>query len=107
MELRPSKMQRTLASKALAFFGFVFYLVIFVTAASETKTKKSKVVSTLLNAKWARTSFVLEAAEFLAEDNNDYFWALMDYLAEPDNLDMEAKLTDEELYNRVITFCSR
>ena len=69
--------------------------------------KKPKVVSTLLNAKWSRTPFVLEASEFLASENNEYFWSFVDYFAEPDNVDIEAKITDEELYQRVITFCSR
>ena len=69
--------------------------------------KKAKIVSTFLSAKWSRTPFVLEASEFLASENSDIFWAFVDYFAEPDNVDIEARLTHEELYQRVITFCSR
>ena len=72
-----------------------------------SQEKKAKIVSTLLNAKWSRTPFVLEASEFLASENSDIFWAFVDYFAEPDNVDIEDRLTHEELYQRVITFCSR
>ena len=69
--------------------------------------KKPKVVSTLLNAKWQRTPFLLEAAEFLASENNEYFWSFVEYFAEADNVDLESKISDEDLYNKVIEFCSR
>ncbi len=102
---------RTAASaEALLALFLVLLSVLHVnsdTVAAGGQQKRSKVVSTLLNAKWSRTPFVLEAAEFLAEENSDYFWAFLDYLAESDNVDMEAKLKDEELYSRVITFASR
>ena len=94
-----SKMLRTLAFSAL-----IFCLQQGWTFGAE---KKPKVVSTLLNAKWSRTPFVLEASEFLASENSDTFWSFVDYFAEPDNVDIEERLTQEELYQRVITFCSR
>ena len=88
----------------LAFKAILLSLVIGCCLAVE---KKPKLVSTLLNAKWARTPFVLEASEFLANEHNDYFWALIDYLSEPDNLDLVTKVTEEELYQRIIEFSSR
>ena len=88
----------------LAFKAILLSLVIGCCLAVE---KKPKLVSTLLNAKWARTPFVLEASEFLANEHNDYFWALIDYLSEPDNLDLATKVTEEELYQRLIEFSSR
>ena len=94
-----SKMLRTLAFSAL-----IFCQLQGLTFGAD---KKPKVVSTLLNAKWSRTPFVLEASEFLASENSDTFWSFVDYFAEPDNVDIEERLTQEELYQRVITFCSR
>ena len=88
----------------LAFRAIILSFFIGCCFAFE---KKPKLVSTLLNAKWARTPFVLEASEFLANEHNDYFWALIDYLSEPDNLDLASKITEEELYQRIIEFSSR
>ena len=95
-------MQRT-----LAFLGLLFGLLSIQIFSASALEKKQKVVTTLLNAKWSRTPFVLETAEFLASENNEYFWAFVEYFAEPDNVDLETKLSDEELYKRAITFCSR
>ena len=62
-------------------------------------------VSTLLNAKWSRTPFDIEAAEFLANENNDYFWAFIDYMSE--NIDLALKMSEEDYYQKLITFASR
>ena len=88
-----------MAFKAIVLFCFV--------GLSFSAEKKQKTVSTLLNAKWSRTPFILEAAEFLASENNEYFWAFIDYLSEADNVDMISRITEEELYQRVVTFSSR
>ena len=92
-------MIRTLAFKALILTLSIGWVI--------SAEKKPKVVSTLLNAKWSRTPFVLEAAEFLASENIEHFWDYLDYFAEPDNTDLDSHLSDEEVYERVITFCSR
>ena len=89
--------------KPRPLLALVFGLcLVFVSA-----DKKPKIVSTLLNAKWQRTPFILEAAEFLATENNEYFWSLVDYFAESDNVDLETNVSDEDLYKKVIEFCSR
>ena len=46
--------------------------------------KKSKSVSTLLEAKWAVTPLVLEVAEYLADENVEYYWDFIDSIC---NLD--------------------
>lgn len=88
--------------KVLALF-----LALFVLDIQAAVEKKPKIVSTLLNAKWTRPPFLLETAEFLASENNDYFWAFLDYFAEPDNLDLQDKLSHEELYKKMLEFTSR
>ena len=69
--------------------------------------KKSKTVSSLLNAKWNRTPFLLETSEFLATENNQFFWDFLEYFSEPDNVDLKGKITDQELYGKLMEFCSR
>ena len=90
--------------KPKLLWAFIIGLCFTVSSAAD---KKPKIVSTLLNAKWQRTPFILEAAEFLASENNEYFWAFVEYFAEADNVDLETKISDEELYKKVIEFCSR
>lgn len=81
-------------------------LSLLLAHVSMSDVRRSKVVSTLLNAKWARTPFVLEAAEFLAEENDDYFWDLLDFMAEPDNAEW-INLPDKEVYGKIMSFSSR
>ncbi|KAJ8942875.1 hypothetical protein NQ314_009939 [Rhamnusium bicolor] len=45
------------------------------------KTKKSKSVTTLLEAKWEATPLVLEVAEYLADENVDFYWSFIDSIA--------------------------
>jgi len=35
-------------------------------------------VTTLINAKWNETPLVLEAAEYLSDENPSYFWKFID-----------------------------
>lgn len=56
---------------------FVF-LTIFSSVISK---KKSKSVTTLLEAKWETTPLVLEVAEYLAEENPQLFWDYIDSIS--------------------------
>lgn len=47
----------------------------------EGKTKKSKSVTTLLEAKWLATPLVLEVAEYLADENVDFYWSFIDSIS--------------------------
>lgn len=38
----------------------------------------NKFVTTLINAKWQDTPLVLEAAEYLNDENPNYFWRFVD-----------------------------
>lgn len=62
----------------LTWFLSVVYLILPVSLnASDPprrQDKKAKAVTTLLNAKWPVTPIVLEIAEYMAEENSDYFW---------------------------------
>lgn len=40
--------------------------------------RNNKYVTTLINAKWQNTPFVLEVAEYLNDENPNYFWKFVD-----------------------------
>ena len=60
------------------FYLFVLLLLICYVSA---KTK-SKSVTTLLEAKWERTPLVLEVAEFLADENPEFYWNYIDLITD-------------------------
>lgn len=47
----------------------------------EARTKKTKSVTTLLDAKWEVSPLVLEIAEYLADENVNFFWSYLDSIA--------------------------
>lgn len=47
---------------------------------TEARTKKTKSVTTLLDAKWEVTPLILEIAEYLADENINYFWSYIDQI---------------------------
>lgn len=55
----------------------IIYFCLFIRNA-ELKTKKSKSVTTLLEAKWEATPLILEVAEYLADENLDFYWSFID-----------------------------
>ncbi|XP_065164353.1 UDP-glucose:glycoprotein glucosyltransferase isoform X2 [Atheta coriaria] len=61
-------------------FSYLFVLVTLVYTVSngDAKTKKSKFVTTLLDAQWDATPLVLEVAEYLKDENVDYYWQFVD-----------------------------
>ena len=69
------------------------------------KPAQKQSVSTVLNGKWSLTPFALETTEFLGDVKNDYFWSLLDFLAE-DKI-INKKFTDEEFYEKLMEFSSR
>lgn len=47
----------------------------------QTKSKKAKSVTTLLEAKWSVTPLVLEIAEYLADENFQLYWDYIDAIS--------------------------
>lgn len=56
-------------------------LLVEICYNAEGKTKKSKSVTTLLEAKWLATPLVLEIAEYLTDENVDYYWNFIDAIS--------------------------
>ncbi|KAF7287176.1 hypothetical protein GWI33_002543 [Rhynchophorus ferrugineus] len=78
---------------AIFRFFIIFTLILIV----NTK-RKSKSVTTLLEAKWERTPLVLEVAEYLAEENHQYFWDYVDSISEI-NPSLSTIENDKSRYN--------
>ncbi len=69
-------------------------------------SRRDKLVTTQLNAKWPSTPFTLEAAEFLAEEaGNEAFWHFVDFLVEHE--EEGDRQTDREKYQGTVSFASR
>jgi Thioredoxin-like domain len=58
------------------------------TNGAKTGQKKSKSVTTQIEAKWTSTPFLLETAEYLAEESPDIMWKFLESINEvqPDKI---------------------
>nr|XP_027205902.1 UDP-glucose:glycoprotein glucosyltransferase 1-like [Dermatophagoides pteronyssinus] len=63
----------------LAFLLFSF-LFLFKWSEQSSHSSSSKSVKILLQSKWSQTPMYLEVAEFLAEENQDFYWRYLDDL---------------------------
>lgn len=59
--------------------ALIFYISLFCDV--EARAKKTKSVTTLLEAKWDVTPLVLEVAEYLADENVDFYWSFIDSIS--------------------------
>jgi len=59
---------------------FILCILCHLLVPSQCR-RKSKTVTTLIDAKWYQTPLVLEIAEFLAEENVNSFWAFVDEIS--------------------------
>lgn len=76
-------------------------LLFLCTANLYADKRVNKYVTTLIDAKWKETPLALEAAEYLNDENPNYFWKFVDTFADNDLADGNFKLTEAriELYN--------
>ena len=59
------------------YFYILLYIVVWNQNPVSSK-QKPKSVTTLIEAKWNETPLALEVAEYLANENQDYFWTFID-----------------------------
>ncbi|XP_063978446.1 UDP-glucose:glycoprotein glucosyltransferase isoform X2 [Diachasmimorpha longicaudata] len=87
--------------------AIVCLLLVSSNTASLDK-KRSKYVTTLINANWRDTPIILEAAEYLNDKNPNYFWKFIDTVSRPNDANaLEAhEATDKERYDRLINHTS-
>lgn len=55
-----------------------FYSLLFCSRGLQADKKINKYVTTLIDAKWKETPLVLEAAEYLGDENPNYFWKFIE-----------------------------
>lgn len=82
---------------------FLFLLSTSLLLPTSECRKKTKFVTTLIDAKWHQTPLVLEISEFLAEENNNLFWSFADDIA---NL-QPALSTLGKFFHRFRSLCLR
>lgn len=58
--------------------GLIYFCVLLLCSTQLSADKKIKYVTTLIDAKWNETPLVLEAAEYLSDENPRYFWKFID-----------------------------
>ena len=61
-----------------------FYFLLLCAICAKADKKVNKYVTTLIDAKWKETPLVLEAAEYLNDENPSYFWKFVDTFANYD-----------------------
>ena len=83
----------------------LFSIIILAHQCICLDSTRKQSVTTVLNGKWSSTPFALETSEYLNDIKSDYFWALLEFLAEDEVVNR--KWTDEELHDKLIEFSSR
>ncbi|XP_057663509.1 UDP-glucose:glycoprotein glucosyltransferase [Diorhabda carinulata] len=87
-------------------FTISILLLLSVKEHVEGKSKKSKSVTTLLEAKWQSTPLVLETAEYLADENIDFFWGFVDSISSL-NPPLISSKNEYEQYQIIIKHASK
>lgn len=80
--------------------------IFFISHNPEAKSKKSKSVTTLLEAKWLSTPLVLEAAEYLADESIDSYWSYIDSISSL-NPPLKSIKNDQERYRVMLKHASK
>ncbi|XP_028131393.1 UDP-glucose:glycoprotein glucosyltransferase [Diabrotica virgifera virgifera] len=84
----------------------VFIIFLSISENVNGKAKKSKSVTTLLEAKWQATPLVLETAEYLADENIDFFWGFVDSISSLET-PLSSIGSEHEQYKTVIKHASK
>ncbi|XP_059082867.1 UDP-glucose:glycoprotein glucosyltransferase 1-like [Tigriopus californicus] len=92
---------------AIGLCGLSAVVTLASASSSSGSAKKSKIVSTLLNAPWSQTPLDMELGEFLASEPHyaSGFWPLVDFWV-AERVDL-ARMTDEAAYQQSLAFASR
>ncbi|XP_031847873.1 UDP-glucose-glycoprotein glucosyltransferase [Nomia melanderi] len=81
----------------------IFYLLLLCTTQLDADKRVNKYVTTLIDAKWKETPLMLEAAEYLNDENPNYFWKFIDTFAKNDF----RNVTEKENYNSIVEFAEK
>ncbi|XP_044750165.1 UDP-glucose:glycoprotein glucosyltransferase [Coccinella septempunctata] len=86
--------------------GIYFVLCVLFVSTINAKNKKSKSVTTLLEAKWEATPLLLEVAEYLADENVDFYWNFIDSICKL-NPPLNERENDKAKYDAVIEIAGK
>ncbi|XP_076685306.1 UDP-glucose-glycoprotein glucosyltransferase isoform X3 [Andrena cerasifolii] len=78
-------------------------LLFLCTTSLYADKRVNKYVTTLIDAKWKETPLALEAAEYLNDENSNYFWKFVDTFADNDFTDA----TEKDNYNAIVAFTEK
>ncbi|XP_018026730.1 UDP-glucose:glycoprotein glucosyltransferase 1 isoform X2 [Hyalella azteca] len=73
------------------FIHLLRIFLIFGVAYASENGNQNKIVATHLNAKWANTPLLLEAAEYMADESPAIFWTFVEYVSKWDLHDYAQK----------------
>jgi UDP-glucose:glycoprotein glucosyltransferase len=62
----------------MQFLAIALLVHMFCGAAGGASKQKTKSVTTLIEAKWEVTPLLLEVAEYLRDENEDFLWEFVD-----------------------------
>ncbi|KAK2578584.1 hypothetical protein KPH14_012016 [Odynerus spinipes] len=82
-----------------------FYSLLLWSRGLEADKKVNKYVTTLINAKWKETPLVLEAAEYLSDENPNYFWKFIE--AYSDNVGSIKDGTEKDHYELILKLAGK
>lgn len=68
----------------MRFKALIVVVVQLLFIQGNCKVKKSKSVTTLLEAKWETTPLVLEVVEYLGDESSDFFWSFVNSISSLD-----------------------
>lgn len=85
---------------------FILLLCSVLNTDVYAKQKKAKSVTTLLDAKWTASPLVLEVAEYLSDENVDFFWGFVDSISSLD-VSLNSLETDKEKYDTALSHASK
>ncbi|KAL3281194.1 hypothetical protein HHI36_004410 [Cryptolaemus montrouzieri] len=84
---------------------YVIFSIAFICMV-HAKSKKSKSVTTFLEAKWEATPLLLEVAEYLADENVDFYWNFIDSVSSL-NPSLSELGTEKEKYETVVKLAGK
>ncbi|XP_067203382.1 UDP-glucose:glycoprotein glucosyltransferase isoform X3 [Linepithema humile] len=85
--------------------GFIFFYMLLLCSTQLGAEKINKYVTTLINAKWNETPLILEAAEYLSDENPSYFWKFIDAFSNKINNFVIG--TEKENYDTILELASK
>ncbi|XP_043469354.1 UDP-glucose:glycoprotein glucosyltransferase [Leptopilina heterotoma] len=85
---------------------FILPLLLLRLEPIKADRKINKYVTTLINAKWNDTPLVLEVAEYLNDENANYFWRFVDAVTENEN-GLQSDGTEKDQYEAAIQLAAQ